>query len=61
MAKKSNKEIVAELSGRVQKLDTNLNMLKMYFQEYDILEHYLAWIKAKGNETEIPKKLKIDE
>ena len=61
MAKKSNKEIVAELRDNVSKLDTNLNMLKLYFREYDILEHYLAWMKAMANETELPKKLKVDE
>ena len=43
------------------KLRENLNLLKMYFSEYDILEHYLAWLKAKATNTETPKKLKLDE
>lgn len=62
MAKKqSHKEIVAEMEAKIDKLDMNLNMLKLYFRDYDILEHYIAWMKAKGNETELPKKLKLDE
>jgi hypothetical protein len=38
-----------------------LQMLMMYFKEYDIMEHYLNYVRAKAEGKEIPKKLKLDE
>lgn len=52
-----------KISNKVElnKLRNNLNMLMMYFREYDILEHYLKWVEAKATNSEIPEKLKLDE
>ena len=38
-----------------------LQMLFMYFKEYDLMEHYLTYVRAKAEGKEIPKKLKVDE
>ena len=38
-----------------------LKMLMMYFKEYDIMEHYLNYVRALAEKKELPKKLKIDE
>jgi len=48
-------------NAELNKLRNNLNMLMMYFREYDILEHYLKWVEAKAKNTDIPEKLKLDE
>lgn len=57
----SGKTTKISKNAELKKLRENLNLLKMYFNEYDLLEHYLAWIKAKGSDGEIPTKLKLDE
>lgn len=52
---------VKELTEQLKKYTHNLNMLKMYFREYGILEHYLAWYTAVANQKPIPPKLILPE
>lgn len=49
------------LKKEVKESRIKLQMLMMYFKEYDIMEHYLNYVRAKAEGKEIPKKLKIDE
>ena len=54
---KGMKVQIKVLTERLKKYTHNLDMLKLYFREYGILEHYLAWYSAMANEKPIPPKL----
>jgi len=56
---KGMKVQIKELTEKLTKYTHNLDMLKLYFREYGILEHYLAWYAAMANEKPIPAKLTL--
>lgn len=58
---KGMKVQLKEAKEQVATLTNNLNLLKAYFREYDLLNHYLAWIKFKAGEGKKPENLKINE
>ena len=42
-------------------LQEKMNMLMLYFREYDILDHYVEWMRHKATGSERPKNFKIDK
>lgn len=38
-----------------------LKGVELYFKEYDLKNHFRAWINAKNRGNELPEKLKLDE
>lgn len=42
-------------------LQEKMNMLMLYFREYDILDHYVEWLRSKATGTEPPKRLKVEK
>jgi hypothetical protein len=42
-------------------LQEKMNMLVLYFREYDILDHYVEWMRHKATGSPKPKNLKIDK
>ena len=56
----STEEQIKRLQAENDKLNNNLNMLKLYFRDYRILEHYMAWIQFKAKDRpDKPKALTL--
>ena len=49
------------LKNEVRKARIDAQMIALYFDEYDLTHHFIAYVKALAKGEEKPKKLKIDE
>jgi hypothetical protein len=47
--------------GTALDLQGKLNMLMLYFREYDILDHYVEWLRFKAGEGTKPENLMLDK
>jgi hypothetical protein len=48
--------------AKMKENEIKLQMLFMYFKEYALMPHYLRWVQAAAEGTELPPKIKqIDE
>ena len=57
----SSKTKTISKNKEIKESRVKLQMLFMYFKEYDLMEHYLTYVRAKSEGKEIPNKLTVIE
>ena len=57
----SSKTAKISVKKEAKESRVKLQMLSMYFKQYDLMEHYLTYVNALAEGKELPKNLKIDE